>query len=448
MSGAKILIVDDELIVRESLGGWLERDGHTVDKAASGEESLEKFEKTHYDIILLDIKMEGMSGLDVLKKVKELDPDVSVVMITAYGSIPSAIEAMKSGAYEYLLKPFDPDELMVLIEKIRKHQAERRETQFLREQYKERTRFENMIGQSRALQGVFDLIESVAPADSTVLIKGETGTGKGLAARAIHTKSPRCQGPFVVVNCGAFPEHLLESELFGHQKGAFTDAKITKKGRLELAHGGTLFLDEVGEISTRMQIDLLRVLEDHLFYRVGGTQPIEADFRVIAATNKDLEKAIKEGTFREDLYYRLNVISFAMPPLREHKEDIPVLAEYFLRRFAQETNKPVNQISREALDEMMLYDWPGNVRELGNAVERAVVVGKGPRILPQDLPIFRQEYVSAPPGRTLREVEMAHLENVLAETQWNVSKSAEILGIDRSTLYDKIKRYELRKPAS
>jgi DNA-binding NtrC family response regulator len=446
MSGAKILVVDDELIVRESLGGWLERDGHTVDKAASGEESLEKFEKTRYDIILLDIKMEGMSGLEVLKRVKEIDPDVSVVMITAYGSIPSAIEAMKSGAYEYLLKPFDPDELMVLIEKIRKHQAERRETQFLREQYKERTRFENMIGQSTALQGVFDLIESVAPTDSTVLIKGETGTGKGLAARAIHTKSRRGQGPFVVVNCGAFPEHLLESELFGYQKGAFTDAKITKKGRLELAHGGTLFLDEVGEISTRMQIDLLRVLEDHIFYRVGGTQPIEADFRVIAATNKDLERAIKEGTFREDLYYRLNVISFTMPPLREHKEDIPLLAEYFLHRFAQETNKPVNQIGREALDEMMLYDWPGNVRELGNAVERAVVVGRGPRILPQDLPIFRPEYVSSAPRRTLREVEIAHLESVLKETRWSVSKSAEILGIDRSTLYDKIKRYDLRKP--
>ena len=446
MSGAKILIVDDELIVRESLGGWLERDGHTVDKAASGEEALEKCEKVRYDILLLDIKMEGMSGLEVLKRVRENDPDVSVVMITAYGSIPSAIEAMKSGAYEYLLKPFDPDELMVLIEKIRKHQAERRETQFLREQYKERTRFENMIGQSRALQGVFDMIESVAPTDSTVLIKGETGTGKGLAARAIHTKSRRAQGPFVVVNCGAFPEHLLESELFGYQKGAFTDAKMTKKGRLELAHGGTLFLDEVGEISTRMQIDLLRVLEDHVFYRVGGTQPIEADFRVIAATNKDLEKAIKQGTFREDLYYRLNVISFPMPPLREHKEDIPPLAEYFLHRFAQDTNKMVDQISREALDEMMLYDWPGNVRELGNAVERAVVVGKSRKILPQDLPIFRPEYVSSPPGRTLREVERAHLEGVLNETQWNVSKSADILGIDRSTLYDKIKRHDLRKP--
>jgi DNA-binding NtrC family response regulator len=447
MSGAKILIVDDELIVRESLGGWLERDGHKVDKVASGEEALEKCEKTRYDIILLDIKMEGMSGLEVLKKVKENDPDVSVVMITAYGSIPSAIEAMKSGAHEYMLKPFDPDELIVLIEKIRKHQAVTRETQFLREQYKERTRFENMIGQSGSLQAVFDLIERIAPTDSTVLIKGETGTGKGLAARAIHTQSERGQGPFVVVNCGAFPEHLLETELFGYQKGAFTDAKTTKKGRLELAHGGTLLLDEIGEISTRMQIDLLRVLEDHLFYRVGGTQPIEADFRIIAATHKDLEKAIKDGTFREDLYYRLNVISFEMPPLREHKEDIPLLADHFLHRFAQETNKPVDQISREALDEMMLYDWPGNVRELGNAMERAVVVGRGRRIVPEDLPIFRPEHVSPARGRTLREVETNHLNSVLNETQWNISKSAEILGIDRSTLYDKIKRYELRKPA-
>jgi DNA-binding NtrC family response regulator len=446
MSGAKILVVDDELIVRKSLGGWLERDGHKVDMASSGEEALEKCRNTRYDILLLDIKMEGLSGLDVLKKVKENDPDVSVVMITAYGSIPSAIEAMKNGAYEYLLKPFDPDELMVLIEKIMQHQAERRETQFLREQYKERTRFESMIGQSRALQSVFDLIERIGPTDSTILIKGETGTGKGLAARAIHTKSRRCQGPFVVVNCGAFPEHLLESELFGYQKGAFTDAKTTKKGRLELAHGGTLLLDEIGEISMRMQIDLLRVLEDHIFYRVGGTQPIEVDFRIIAATNKDMERAIKEGAFREDLYYRLNVISFTMPPLREHKEDIPLLAEYFLHRFAQETNKAVDQISREALDEMMLYDWPGNVREFANAMERAVVVGRGRRILPQDLPIFRAEYVSSPTGRTLKEVEIAHLASVLNESRWNVSKSAEILGIDRSTLYDKINRYALRKP--
>ncbi|MBM3301756.1 MAG: sigma-54-dependent Fis family transcriptional regulator, partial [Deltaproteobacteria bacterium] len=236
MGGAKILVVDDELIVRESLGGWLTRDGHSVEKASSGEEALAKCESTRYDIVLLDIKMEGMSGLDVLKKLKESDPDVAVVMITAYGSIPSAIEAMKNGAHEYLLKPFDPDELMILIEKIIQYQAQSRETQFLRDQYRERARVESMMGQSKALQEVFDLIERIAPTDSTVLIKGETGTGKGLAAKAIHNKSRRCHGPFVVVNCGAFPEHLLESELFGYQKGAFTDAKTTKKGRLELAH--------------------------------------------------------------------------------------------------------------------------------------------------------------------------------------------------------------------
>ncbi|MEW6665813.1 MAG: sigma-54 dependent transcriptional regulator [Thermodesulfobacteriota bacterium] len=447
MSRAKILIVDDELIVRESLGGWLERDGHAVDKAASGEEALSRCRDVRYDILLVDIKMEGMSGLEVLKRVRESDPDVATVMITAYGSVPSAIEAMKNGAYDYLLKPFEPDELGLLIEKILRQQAQLRETQFLREQYRERTRFESMIGQSRGLQRVFDLIEEIAPTDSTVLIRGETGTGKGLAAKAIHTKSRRCQGPFVLVNCGAFPEHLLESELFGYQKGAFTDAKTTKKGRIELAHGGTLFLDEIGEICMRMQIDLLRVLEDHVFYRVGGTQPIDADFRVIAATNKDLGKAIKVGAFREDLYYRLNVISFTMPPLREHKEDIPILAEHFLRRFARETNKPIDKISREALDELMLHDWPGNVRELENAIERAVVVGKGRQILPQDLPIMRPEYLTLPASRRLKDVERAHLLSVLGENRWNLARTAEVLGIDRSTLYNKMKRYEIRKPS-
>jgi DNA-binding NtrC family response regulator len=293
MGSAKILIVDDELIMRESLAGWLERDGHEIQTALSGEEALKKCKDTRFDILLVDIKMEGMNGLDVLKQVRESDPDVDVVMITAYGSISSAIEAMKNGAYDYLLKPFDPNELGVLIEKIIEHQAQARENLFLREQYKDRIRFESMIGQSQPMQEIFKLIQDVAPSDSTVLITGETGTGKGLAAKAIHTNSARAAGPFVVVNCGAVPEHLMESELFGHQRGAFTDAKETKKGRLELAHGGTLFLDEIGEISMRMQIDLLRVLEDGILYRVGGTQPIEADFRVVVATNKDLKEAIK-----------------------------------------------------------------------------------------------------------------------------------------------------------
>ena len=446
MSSTKIFIVDDELVMRKSLSGWLERDGYEVDTAESGEEAIEKLKKTRFDLLLVDIKMEGISGLDVLKHVRENDPDVAVVMITAYGSIPTAIEAMKNGAHDYLLKPFDPDKLGVLIEKIVEQQAQARENLFLKEQYKDRTRFESMIGQSKPMQEVFDLIQDVSPMDSTVLITGETGTGKGLAAKAIHTNSPRSEGPFVLVNCGAIPEHLMESELFGHQKGAFTDAKETKKGRLELAHDGTLFLDEIGEISMRMQIDLLRVLEDRVFYRVGGTQPMEVDFRVVAATNRNLEKAIKNEIFREDLYYRLNVIAFQMPPLRERKEDIPLLAEHFLRRFSQETNKPVDKISRAAIDEMMLYEWPGNVRELENAIERAVVVGKEREIRPADLPFRRSDDPTFIPKNALKDIEKAHIEKILDNYQWNIAKSSKILGIDRTTLYSKIKRYNIKKP--
>jgi DNA-binding NtrC family response regulator len=445
MSSAKILIVDDELIMRESLAGWLERDGHQVQTAASGEDALERLKETKFDIMLVDIKMEGISGLDVLRHVKESDPDIAIVMITAYGSIQTAIEAMKNGAYDYMLKPFDPNELGMLIEKIIRLQDQTREMLFLRQEHRERTRFESMIGQSKAMQQIFDLICDVAPMDSTVLITGDTGTGKGLAAKAIHSNSPRCSGPFVTVNCGSIPEHLMESELFGHQKGAFTDAKETKKGRLELAHGGTLFLDEIGEISMRMQIDLLRVLEDRVFYRVGGTQPLEVDFRVIAATNRNLEKAIQDGRFREDLFYRLNVIAFKMPSLSQRKEDIPLLAEHFLRRFCQETNKPIDKISRAAMDELMLYDWPGNVRELENAVERAVVVAKDRQILPEHLPIFCNKPLFAPKNNTLVELEKNHIRQILTDNDWNIARSAKILGIDRSTLYSKIKRYDIQK---
>ena len=445
MSSAKILIVDDELIMRESLAGWLQRDGHTIQTAPSGEEALEKLKETHFDIMLVDIKMEGISGLEVLQQVKESDPDVAVVMITAYGSIPTAIEAMKNGAYDYMLKPFDPNELGVLIEKIIRYQEQEREMLFLREEHKERTRFESMIGQSQPMQDIFNLICDVAPMESTVLITGETGTGKGLAAKAIHTNSPRCNGPFVTVNCGAIPEHLMETELFGHQKGAFTDAKETKKGRLELAHGGTIFLDEVGEIGMRMQIDLLRVIEDRVFYRVGGTQPMEVDFRVIAATNRNLGKAIKDGSFREDLFYRLNVVSMEMPPLNQRKEDIPLLADHFLQRFIQETNKAIDKINREAMDELMLYDWPGNVRELENAIERAVVVGKERQIMPEDLPILCHDPLLAPRNNSLKEIEKVHIRQILTDYDWNIARSAKTLGIDRSTLYSKIKKYEIGK---
>lgn len=445
MSTANILIIDDELVMRESLAGWLERDGHYVRTAPGGEEGLIIFKEKHFDILLVDIKMEGMSGLDVLKKIRESEIETAVVMITAYGSIATAIEAMKNGAQDYLLKPFDPDELGVLIEKILKIQAQTRENQYLREQVKERTRFESMIGQSGPMQEVFDLICSVAPADSTVLITGETGTGKGLAAKAIHTRSSRSEGPFVTVNCGAIPEHLMESELFGHQKGAFTDAKETKKGRLELAHGGTLFLDEIGEIGMRMQIDLLRVLEDRVFYRVGGTQPIEADFRVIAATNRNLKQAIETGIFREDLFYRLNVFSIIMPSLRTRKDDIPLLAEHFLYRYTREINKSVEKFSRAAMDEMMLYEWPGNVRELENAIERSVVVCKSQVIEPMDLPIVCGAPAVGRNNETLKEIERTHIRDVLGKNQWNIARSARVLGIDRSTLYSKINRYGIRK---
>ena len=445
MTIAKILIVDDETIMRESLAGWLERDGHAVQTARSGEEALNKCRENRFDILLVDIKMGGMSGLEVLRRIKESDADVAVVMITAYGSIATAIEAMKNGAFDYMLKPFDPNELGVLIEKITRHQQQARENLYLKEQFKERTRFESMIGQSGPMQKVFDLICDVAPADTTVLITGETGTGKGLAAKAIHSQSRRCAGPYVVVNCGAIPEHLMETELFGHMKGAFTDAKETKKGRLELAHGGTLFLDEIGEIGMRMQIDLLRVLEDRVFYRVGGTQPMEADFRVVAATNRGLEQAIRDGRFREDLFYRLNVVGLTLPPLRQRKQDIPLLAEHFLHRYVQETHRPVDRISREALDEMMVYDWPGNVRELENAIERAVVVGKARQILPEDLPIVCRPTVAAARAVTLEDVEKEHIRQILNDQQWNVARSARALGIDRSTLYSKIKRYSIQK---
>ncbi|MFZ0241398.1 MAG: sigma-54 dependent transcriptional regulator [Desulfobacterales bacterium] len=446
MSNTRILIVDDERIMRESLADWLARDGYAVETAASGEEALDKSKVTRYDIMLVDIKMGGMSGMEVLRQVKSEDADVAVVMITAYGSVSTAIEAMKNGAHDYLLKPFDPNEMGLLIEKIISQQAQLRENVYLRDACRERARFESMIGQSAAMQTVFDLIRDVAATDSTVLITGETGTGKGLAAKAIHSSSPRSAGPFVAVNCGAIPEHLMETELFGHQKGAFTDAKETRKGRLELAHGGTLFLDEIGEIGMRMQIDLLRVLEDRVFYRVGGTQPMEVDFRVIAASNRDLKAAITQGIFRQDLFYRLNVIAFEMPPLRERKEDLPLLADHFLTRFSLETNKPMDGISRAAMDEMMLHDWPGNVRELENAIERALVIGKERKIRAEDLPFFCQQVGFPPAGDSLKEVEKAHILRVLEHHHWNIARCAKLLDIDRSTLYSKIRRYRLQKP--
>jgi DNA-binding NtrC family response regulator len=359
---ARIAIVDDEEIVRESLAGWLKMDGYEVDQAASAEAALELLKQRRYHILFLDIKMPGMDGIELLGHLQTDDPELAVVMITAFGSIDTAVEAMKRGAHDYLLKPFEPAEIGLLIERIMGRQQLAEENEILKEEVQQRQRLESLVSGSPAMQRVFELILSVAETDSSVLITGETGTGKGLVAKAIHAQSPRAVCPFIAVNCGAFTEHLLESELFGHEKGAFTDAVHARKGRFELAQGGTLFLDEVGEVGMRMQIDLLKVLDERHFYRVGGSQRIDLDFRIIAATNRNLAEAIQGGSFRQDLFYRLNVIAIHVPPLRDRKDDIPILAKHFLKRFSKELNKPVDKISRDAYDEMMLYDWPGSSR--------------------------------------------------------------------------------------
>ncbi len=440
----KILVVDDELSIRESLSGWLQQDGYEVETAADGPTALAKTQKNHYDIMLIDVKMPEMDGLTLLKKLKESDPEPTMVMMTAHGDIKDAVEAMKLGAYDYLLKPFELEELSFTIEKLVKMQTLAMENLILKDRVATITRFENLVGQSPAMLKLYETIVDVAQTDATVLITGETGTGKELVARAIHVQSPRCYAPFIAINCGAFTEHLLESELFGHEKGAFTDAKYTKKGRLEMAHAGTLFLDEVGDISMKMQIDLLRVLETREFTRVGGTIPLHSDFRVIAATNQDLQEAIRGKTFRQDLFYRLNVFHIQVPPLRERPEDIPLLAQHFLRRYATETNKKIDSIHPEALEAMRRYLWPGNVRELENAIERAVVVGKSRQIKLGDLPIFIPAGEAAEMGKlSLEEMEHRYIAQVMAAEGGNISNVAKVLRINRTTLYHKIKKYGL-----
>ncbi len=440
----KILVVDDELSIRESLWAWLQQDGYAVESAADGMKALAMSQETHYDIMLIDVKMPEMDGLTLLKKIRENDQDMAIVMMTAHGDIQDAVQAMKLGAYDYLLKPFDLEELSFAVEKLVQMQTLVLENLILKDRVAAITRFENLVGQSPPMLKLFEDIVDVAQTDTTVLITGETGTGKELVARAIHMQSPRCYAPFIAINCGAFTEHLLESELFGHEKGAFTDAKYTKKGRLEMAHAGTLFLDEVGDISMKMQIDLLRVLETREFTRVGGTATLRSDFRVIAATNQDLQEAIRAKTFRQDLFYRLNVIHLNVPPLRERLDDIPLLAQHFLRRYATETNKKVDSIHPEALEALRRYPWPGNVRELENAIERAVVVGKGRQIRISELPIVIPAGGAVEVGKlSLEEMERQHIARVIATEGGNMSKVARVLRINRTTLYHKIKKYGL-----
>ncbi len=441
----RILIIDPAHTAREKLADCLTERGYDVTTSGPGDAALALLHNQRFHVLLIDVGEDGAIGLKLLKQLKASDPDIVVIMMAAYGSIRNAVDCMREGAHDYLLKPVEPDKLCGRLHEIMARRSGPGNGLSQGEYLIPTDRFESMIAQSVAMQRIFQLIQDVAPMDSTILITGETGTGKELAAKAIHSNSARRNGPFVTVNCGAVPENLMESELFGYQKGAFTSAAETKKGRLELANAGTLFLDEIGEISMRMQVDLLRVLENRVFYRVGGTQPLEADFRVIAATNRDLKASVAKGDFREDFYYRLNVISFEMPPLRERKEDIPLLAEHFLLRYIKETGKSVRRISRGAMDEMMLHEWPGNIRELRNAIERAVVIGKSDQIVPEELPFYRPECPPPMFNGSLRQMERAHITHILDENNWHMSRCARILGIDRSTLYNKIKRYQIQK---
>jgi len=439
----KILIVDDEMVVRDSLGKWFSSEGYQAQPVASAREALESIQHVEYDVALLDIKMPGMDGMELQARLKEADPELSVIIMTGYASVETAVQALKRGAYDYITKPIDPDELSHLVGNALEHRRTRREVVRLRENLQEAAPGTELIGRAPAMKKVYELIEMVAPTEATVLITGESGTGKEVVARAIHSAGPRRFMPMVTIHCGALTETLLESELFGHEKGAFTGAQYRKKGKFEVADGGSVFLDEISDISLKTQTDLLRVLQEKEIVRVGGNQPIKVDFRCIAATNKNLEGLVKAGTFRPDLYYRLHVFCIDLPPLRDRREDIPVLVAHFLNKFCMVTSRPVPQISAEAVQLLMNHEWPGNVRELENAVERALVVCRGPEIRPADFS-FQFQTGAVPSGRTLEDVERVHIERVLREAEHNLSRAARILDIDRTTLYNKLRRYGLK----
>lgn len=441
-----ILVVDDEKVVRDSLTKWFQQDGYTVESAENGNIALKKLQERRWDLLLLDIKMPGMDGMEVQQRVKEVDPNLTIIFITAHATIDSAVAALKHGAFDYVTKPVDPDHLSHLVTNALRARNLSLENDRLRDSITSASRAEEIVGESPQMRKLFELIDTVAKTDTTVMIRGESGTGKELVARAIHANSARRFFPIVPVNCGGLAEGLLESELFGHERGAFTGAHYRRKGKLELADGGTLFLDEIGNISTKTQMDLLRVLETKQFTRVGGNDVQTVDFRVICATNMDLEQAVKQGTFREDLYYRLNVFTMMLPPLRERRSDIPLLASYFVRKYAQQMNRTITGLSQEAMEQLMQYSWPGNIRELENAIERAMVLGTPPLLQPKDLPFQLSANRDQARAGTLADVERSYILEVLERNDWNISRSAEELDIDRVTLYHKIDKFGLKKP--
>jgi DNA-binding NtrC family response regulator len=443
VSKGRILIVDDEPVVRNSLSEWFSGEGYDTKALPDGKTALETVQREGWDLALLDIKMPGMDGMELQRRLRDADPDLIVLMMTGFGTVDTAVQALKNGAYDYLTKPVDPDELSVTVEKALEHRRTRQENLQLRESLEEVFPSTALIGKSAGMKRVVELVEMVAPTPATVLITGESGTGKEIVARAIHASSSRRSAPMVVIHCGALTETLLESELFGHEKGAFTGAQMRKKGKFEMADGGTVFLDEIADISLKTQTDLLRVLQEREIVRVGGSQTFKVDFRCIAASNRDLRALVEAGTFRPDLFYRLNVVSINLPPLRERRDDIPLLLDHFLQKFSRAMNRPVPEISPEALKLLLHYEWPGNVRELENAVERALVIRRGQRIEAADFPFQMSEPARAN-GRSLDEVERAHVEHVVKETGGNLSQAARILHIDRTTLYNKLRKYHLR----
>ncbi len=446
---ANILIIDDEEAIRDSCSQALQKQGHTVKEAKDGKEGLQFFKEEFFHAVLLDLKLPGMGGMDILSKLHEETPETPVIIITGYASLESAVEAMKRGAFDYLAKPFSPNALRVIIKKALENRKILLENLYLRKELEAISEFDMVVGKSKAMKTVLDIVRRVSPTDSTVLILGESGTGKELIAREIHKHSLRRNGPFVAVDCGALVETLFESELFGHVRGSFTGAHETKHGRFEIANGGTIFFDEISNISLNIQANLLRVIQEREVTRIGSSTPIKVDVRILAATNENLADAVREGNFREDLFYRLNVVPVHLPPLRERKKDIPLLVEHFLHKYNKRAKRNIISISTQVLQALMEYDWPGNIRELENTIERAVVLSTSEKIKIEDLVYHgirgRSDLWNSLGDKikTLEEIEKEYIKSVLQNHKGKRSTIAEALGIDRKTLWTKIKKHNL-----
>ncbi len=446
-----ILIIEDEPLMRISIADALKHEGYQVTDTNSGNEGLRLVQGGNYDAIITDLRLPGIDGMNILKASKQYSPSTQVIMITAYATVSTAIEAMKEGAYDYLTKPFSMEELLLMLKRILTFKEMEEENLYLKEQIK--GRYKEIIGRSEKIQAIFEQIDIISGTDTTALLYGESGTGKELVAQAIHYRSHRKDGKLIKVHCGALPETLLEAELFGYEKGSFTGALKQKKGRFELAHKGTIFLDEIGDISPTVQMKLLRVVQERQFERVGGTETIDVDVRIICATRKDLKQEVQKGNFREDLYYRLNVVPIAVPTLRERKEDILPLIEHFLKKFSSEMKRPLKGLSPKARELLLKYPYPGNVRELENAIERAMAMGRGEEIQPLDLPeeirsiedtvntesAGREEYASL--KKAVEGFERAYISRTLKQASGNKTRAAEILGISRKTLWEKCKQF-------